>query len=300
VDVDKDGLDNAHDIDDDGDGLFDTDEVQYGTDPLLYDTDGDGVSDAFEYFSAVDLNADNRPDLHKRAYPNPLDPTDANSDFDQDGLTNAEEYQAWLYTSCGAAKALDPVTCRMHFPLTYSDGKQMTDPGSGLRDGERDVDNDDLTNWVEAHGPLSGAKWWDEYLAQPYIKLKCGSSYVESTYPGPTYLGLDFVDHDTDGDGLKDGDDDVDHDGYTNAQEQTRPGLFDSTQDWCFTYVSTTFDGTDTRTGGPYPLPANRFARMQPFNPCKPTYSSACHVHPPTGYYKPGEDWESPYHVSGP
>jgi Bacterial TSP3 repeat len=291
VDVDKDGLDNAHDGDDDGDGLADDLERSIGTDPLLFDTDGDGVSDSFEYYSALDLNAGNLPYPGKRPYPNPLDGTDAKSDFDQDGLTSDEEYQAWLYTSCGRVKGVTPATCAVQLPLTYSDGKQQTDALAGVKDGERDVDNDGLTNWVEAHGPLSGPEWWNAFINQKTVK--CTTDYIESEYPGPKYLGTSFVDPDTDGDGLKDGPDDIDHDGYTNAQEQIRPGLF-TNQSWCDLYEST-MPGAYRLPLGPHNVPT---ARMQPFNPCKPTYSSACHVHPP--YYSEKEDWESPYAQDGP
>jgi hypothetical protein len=287
VDIDHDGLDNAHDTDDDGDGLPDDLERTIGTDPLRFDSDGDGVSDSFEYYSALDLNANNLPYPGKRPYPNPLDGSDANSDFDQDGLTNKEEYQAWAYTSCGFAKGITPANCTLKFPLTYSDGTQTTDPLSGLRDGQRDVDNDGLTNWVEAHGPLSSPTWWNAYANTEGIK--CGPNYVESEYPGPKYLGTSFVDPDTDGDTIKDGADDVDHDGYTNAQESTRPA------NWCAVYTSV--------RSTPYDLPGahnNDRARMQPFNPCKPTYSGYCHDHPQMGYYPSNEDWQSPAFVSGP
>jgi hypothetical protein len=280
VDIDQDGLDNANDLDDDGDGLPDTLEVSIGTDPLRADTDGDGVSDAFEYSSALDLNSANVPYPGKRPYPNALDGTDANSDFDQDGLTQKEEYTAWLYTSCADAFRPTAKSCNLRFPLTYSDGLQASDPLSIVKDGERDVDNDGLTNFTETHGSLSSPDWWDAVINSEGVK--CGPTYVESTYPGPKYLGTNFADPDTDGDGILDGADDIDHDGYTNAQEQTRSGS------WCSTYISTGHAGTD------------RFARMQPFNPCKPTYSSACHVHPPVAYYPAGEDWASPYVQNGP
>ncbi|HEV7750913.1 MAG TPA: hypothetical protein VGO71_05190 [Baekduia sp.] len=290
-DMDGDGLPNAVDSDDDGDGLADTDENAFKTNPLAFDTDGDGVSDGFEYFSAKDLNIANRPYPHKLPYPNPLDGTDADSDFDGDSLTLKEEYKAWLYESCNQhVYDADYSNCHLIFPLTYSDGTQMTIPSSNTKDGQRDVDGDGLTNYTEAHGPLSGPSWWDQYIVQPSVKLHCGTSYVESTYPGPKYQGLDFVDWDTDGDGVADGIDDTDHDGYTNAQEQTRSGLSDRTDSWCGMYISTTFS----------PPGGDKFARMQPFNPCKPTYSSACHDHPPMSYYQATEDWESPYHVDGP
>jgi hypothetical protein len=293
-DIDGDGTPNAQDPDADGDGLSNVDETNVThTDPLMWDTDGDNISDAFEYWSAKDLNsgAGDLPYPGKRPYPNPLDGTDANQDFDQDGMTQAEEYRFWLASVClgrSANKATAP-TCNLTFPMTYSDGKQMSDALSGVADSERDADGDGLSNWVEAHGPMSGPSWWDAYMAVD--ENKCTTDYKESTYPGPAYQGTDPADADTDGDGLNDGADDVDHDGWTNAQEQTRPGLF--------TPLSKTWCGTYTAVGHSTPGTPDPLARMQPFNPCKPTYSRACHLHPPIGYYK-GEDWESPDHVSGP
>ena len=41
-------------MDSDGDGLFDTDETQvYGTNPSVYDTDGDGVGDGTEVYNGT-------------------------------------------------------------------------------------------------------------------------------------------------------------------------------------------------------------------------------------------------------
>lgn len=274
VDVDRDGIPNRDDTDDDGDGLSDVLERQIGTDPLQADTDGDGVSDDFEYRSALDLNSAALPYPGKRPYPNPLDGTDANSDFDQDVLTMAEEYKAWRYSG-------SPV------PMNYSDGTKFAigsvapglvpgidlDGDGVLSDDERDVDDDGLTNYDETHGRMT-QKWWDETYGAP--------PYNESTYPGPDYLEPSFVDPDTDGDGVKDGADDQDHDGYTNAFEVARPA------NWLTTYVSTAHAGS------------NPLARVQPFNPCKPTYSDYCHAHPPLGYYPPTEDWASPLHQNGP
>lgn len=48
IDTDGDGIADINDLDDDDDGLSDTDEATYGTNPLVADTDGDGLSDGEE------------------------------------------------------------------------------------------------------------------------------------------------------------------------------------------------------------------------------------------------------------
>jgi hypothetical protein len=260
LDTDKDGIANRDDLDDDGDLLPDTVEKRYRTDPLQADTDRDGVTDGFEYYSALDLNSFAVPYPGKKPYPNPLDKEDADKDFDGDGLTLREEFRAWSYVGRSV-------------PLTsYSDGTQRT--GGGMSDDDKDVDNDGLTNYAETHGPMTAAWWLAQYDGVNAKK--------ESKYPGPDYLDPSFVDPDTDGDGILDGADDQDHDGYTNAFEVERPA------NWETTYISTRHSGTDA------------LARTQPFNPCKPIYSNTCHVHPPFNYYPAEEDWASPFHSDDP
>jgi Bacterial TSP3 repeat/NlpC/P60 family len=110
--------------DTDGDGLSDVAETTvFHTDPLKADTDGDGVSDGFEFQSALDLNDDDYqhpngtvPYPGTRPYPNPLDGSDADTDFDGDGLTLGIEYRLWRYSVAhnGAPNSLSA--------LTYSDG----------------------------------------------------------------------------------------------------------------------------------------------------------------------------------
>ncbi|MGZ6641575.1 MAG: IPT/TIG domain-containing protein [Solirubrobacteraceae bacterium] len=281
LDVDGDGIPNRIDTDDDGDGLPDTLEKQYKLDPLKADTDGDGVPDGFEYWSALDLNGLAHPYPGKAPYPNPLDGGDANTDFDGDGLTLKQEYQAWNYSG-------------RPMPLNYSDGTQYTGGkikaavgdvrdlnGNGyISDDEKDVDGDGLSNFDETTGRMRMA-WWaatfgdsSNILAPPY------SGYKETPYPFQDYVETSFVDPDTDGDGVPDGADDQDHDGYPNWFEVSRPA------NWSTTYTSTTFPyGTGTHN--------NPLARVNPFNPCKPIYSDACHAHPPFGYYDKNEDWAS-------
>jgi len=50
IDTDHDGIANKIDEDDDGDGLKDVDEDRLGTDPLKYDTDGDGYNDLIDAY----------------------------------------------------------------------------------------------------------------------------------------------------------------------------------------------------------------------------------------------------------
>jgi hypothetical protein len=293
VDIDKDGLANSVDTDDDGDLLPDSLETSIGTDPLRFDSDNDGVDDGFEYYSALDLNSFAVPYPAKRPYPNALF-ADAENDYDQDSLTLKEEYQAWKYGGRSV-----PLT-------TYSDGDQSTGPDVAapsdptaaaaldqnsdgkLSDDERDVDSDGLSNFDETHGRMH-PEWWDAYIQDFASKLPPDVKYSEAAYPGPAYVVTSFVDPDTDGDGIKDGADDQDHDGYTNAFEVNRPGMQDGSNIWFTTYVSYQSDGSGVWHAGSNPL-----ARVQPFNPCKPVYSSMCHSHPPLGYYPPEEDWRGP------
>jgi hypothetical protein len=201
----------APQADADGDALTNSLELAIHTDPCNADSDGEGVPDGYEYESALDLNSRALPYPGKRPYPNPLDPSDLNTDYDGDGLTLSDEHAAWARYGGSS------------FPLLYSDGTQTSGGpvavtpatawedmnGDGfLTDDEKDVDNDGLTNWDEAHGRMT-PEWWIAVFDQekPFTL---------------TYLQTDWLDPDTDGDTLADGPDDVDHDGYSDASEVDR------------------------------------------------------------------------------
>ena len=278
-DCDKDGVPNSAETDMDNDLLANDLEKTLALDPCSADTDLDGVSDGYEWQSALDLNRTvlfgSRPPTPypaKRPYPNPLY-SDADIDYDGDGLSLGQEHQLWHRTGDGTLS------------LNYSDGLQTsvptvapTDPlllqldtassaghfGDGmLDDAERDADNDGLSNWDEANGRMTQG-WW----TATYKK-------TEKVYP-LTYAGVSMTDPDTDGDGVLDGADDEDHDGLSNQFEVARPW------DWFTTYVSVSHPGS------------NPYARVQPYNPCKPVFSEACHRHPPFDYYSDNEDWQGP------
>ncbi len=51
MDTDDDGRPNISDLDDDGDSLSDLEEIDWGTDHLAFDTDGDGIGDGVEVAS---------------------------------------------------------------------------------------------------------------------------------------------------------------------------------------------------------------------------------------------------------
>ena len=337
------GFSNAN-ADSDSDFLSNGLELALGTNPCKADSDGDGVSDGYEYQSALDLNRNANssaipwPAAAKRPYPNPLDASDANTDFDGDSLTLKEEYTAsfaWLL-------GLDPTHTQLQtfipyapnpnpnnnvMVVSYSDGDQTTNPtaqgnppndqtgpaaptdpnaqsifdvnGDGavnasdtlgfvdlnsgqlsgsdqvgvydagddvpgnanywnneslfdsyLSDDEKDIDRDGLSNFDETHGPLSAQAWWTTNA----------STSSEGTYP-IAYQGTNWLDPDTDGDGILDGADDQDHDGYTNIEEDMPGFVAGPFMAWAAT------NGKD---------PA-----INPFNPCLPNDASpACIKHP--------------------
>jgi len=281
--------------DHDGDLLPNSLELAIGTDPCLRDTDKDGIEDGFEYQSALDLNhyPANPPLPYpgKRPYPNALDPADASSDYDGDGLTQREEFAAWIgFVADGVPRTGRPGSLAN---LTYSDGLQRSitpfgapsDPlyrwvldqpesihGDGqLSDDERDADGDGIGNWDEQRGRFTEPWWPAMHDGQNEPK--------ESKYPTINFLdvgdltdGLALVVADMDGDGIPDGFDDQDHDGLSNQFEINRP------LDWQGDTV-----GSDVTTW------TNPWAYVNPFNPCKPFNSSRCHNHPPFGYYASDE-----------
>jgi hypothetical protein len=278
-DCDADGAKNSVDADDDNDALSDELEVVPAhTDPCKADTDGDGIADGFEFYSAKDINGAALPYPAKKPWPNPLDSVDAGIDHDGDGLTMTDEYLLWKYYG------------NLSVPLNYSAGLQHSvnevvptqielaymdmDHDGKLSDDERDGDGDGLTNWDEAHGRML-QEWWDAtYDGQNYPSKK------ETRYP-VTFTGVSIFDPDSDGDGVKDGADDQDDDGLSNAFEVARPG------DWTGTWTWRGYGDT-------YPYATatdNPWSRVQPYNPCKPVYSHTCHLHPPLGHYEEDEPW---------
>jgi hypothetical protein len=194
-DCDGDKIIDDLDGDDDNDHMSDAFEKVIGTDRCKLDTDADGLSDFWEYQSALDLNLRALPYPGKRPYPNALF-ADQNVDYDGDGMLGWQEHAMWVKYG------------NMATTLNYSDGTQRSEPGSGLTDDLRDVDADGLTNHVEANGEMR-RDYWPKFYED------------EIQYP-VEYADPDFLDPDSDGDGRLDGADDLDHDGYANVDDYDR------------------------------------------------------------------------------
>jgi hypothetical protein len=145
-----------------------------------------------------------------------------------------------------------------------------------ISDDERDEDADGLSNFDESHGRMLASYWTTCYS-------------VETAYP-IAYLGTDLTDPDTDGDGIRDGADDQDHDDYPNVMELSRLA------------ASHVFDGK--RQCVPPDPPANAtppyirhpelYGQVNPFDPCKPAgWSRTCLRHPDLNTEDLSPDWYS-------
>jgi hypothetical protein len=152
-----------------------------------------------------------------------------------------------------------------------------------VSDDERDEDADGLTNYDEAHGRMTPGYW--------------ESCYESEGPPEIAYEGTDLADPDTDGDGIRDGADDQDHDDVPNMMELSRMAA---------SHLDDTDDGiTNSLTGGGAHCKADKdlksdeerhadaYGRVQPFRACYPAvWSRSCDRHPEFGQ-EPEPNWWS-------
>jgi len=207
--------------DNDSDGIANSVEIFYKLDPCNADTDGDGMIDGYEYYSAIDLNGASYPYPGTKPWPNPLDPTDGNNDFDGDWLFLHQEYDLWKASGTGfPLRAYSDGTQNSGGPQPVAAGNPLDLDGDGnLTDDERDEDGDGLSNVIELNfrGKQS---WWNgvDWGHPPHAKLTV-TSYQEPPYTLRTFSELDATNPDSDGDGIPDGADDQDNDGWSNFVE---------------------------------------------------------------------------------
>jgi hypothetical protein len=133
----------------------------------------------------------------KRPYPNPLDGTDAKTDYDGDGLKLKAEYDLWVYTW-----QVTKTDARSLSPLSYSDGKQYS---KSIAAGAYDK--------------------WGQFIAaataenRRNVNLHDNGSWAGFSEGTTSYSILD-----TDRDGAEDGPEamPLDHDGSTTLSDDER------------------------------------------------------------------------------
>jgi hypothetical protein len=165
-------------VDTDGDGITDADELENGTDPNNSDTDGDGLTDSEEVENGTDPN---NPDTDDDGLSDGdelsegTDPT--NSDTDEDGISDSDE----------AAEGTDPTNAD-------TDGDGISD-GDELSEGtdptNEDTDGDGLDDGSEA-----------AYGSDPLNSDTDGDGLNDGQ---ENALGTDPTEADSDGDGVPDG-----------------------------------------------------------------------------------------------
>lgn len=284
-DLDADFLTNAEEL-----------NLRNPLNPCTADTDGDGLEDGWEYFSAKDLNQRAVPYPAKRPFPNGLDPQDANYDYDGDGLRAKQEFDLWkqfgrpsqtmadrdslLYSDGtktsngpGPSQLADLATLQANAAgcgytvvppnLGYM-GLGYVDPSVAVEDDEKDADHDGLNNWAEANGWMTQI-WWAKVFQS------------EKAYPFRNFQDLDPIDADVDGDGCLDGLDDQDADDWMNWMEHGEhyTTWFDGATQWLLFGSIGSFPAwygwANSVPEGPVPFAAS------PFNPCMPeTTSRSC------------------------
>ena len=144
-----------------------------------------------------------------------------------------------------------------------------------LSDNERDEDADGLTNFDEAHGRLQPGYWAGCYRGE----VAFGVPYAET----------DIVDPDSDGDGVRDGADDQDHDDLSNIAEMSRNAASGHP----------ILNSCDDKDAIKYPRnDPSDMGRVNPFNPCLPDPNArTCSLHPGLGGAAAAPFDGSPYFV---
>jgi hypothetical protein len=123
-----------------------------------------------------------------------------------------------------------------------------------LSDDERDEDADGLSNYDEWHGRMLPSYWSKCYGDQ-----------------NPGFTGTDAVDADSDGDGVRDGADDQDHDDVPNVMELSRILASRYTDH----IGSAECEKRPETPANPLvPLTGANYGRVDPFNPCMPDPAS--------------------------
>ena len=204
---------NWAELDIDDDGLTNTEESIYFTDPRNSDTDGDGLDDNWEVCHNFD----------------PTDETDGLFDHDNDGIVTGIEYSVystyWNYNDSDSDGLLD--------------GDEVNTYNSNPLDSDSDSDN--IDDFEEVNEGIDG------YLTNPnnddtdYDGLT-DDEEIDVYFTNPTII-------DSDGDGLTDGDEIILYSTDPTNSDTDGDSIIDSDELWFYltdpTNSDTDFDGLE-------------------------------------------------------
>ncbi|RMH72046.1 MAG: hypothetical protein D6675_05270, partial [Gemmatimonadetes bacterium] len=217
-------------VDSDNDGLYDTTEFLYGTDPYNMDTDGDGISDGAEVQAEkgklYDRNvsnggADNQYGTFGIVNPYP-DPTDVTTwetdpaldDSDGDGISDFFELFGYFLGYNTAADAVadnwaadtdgmvtvdaNGLVTAINWNASAAVKARFDVDGDGLNNAmDKDSDNDAIPDQVEVV-----TTWGMGWTTDPYKLDTDADGIIDSWEPG---YGTSPLDRDSDDDGIIDG-----------------------------------------------------------------------------------------------
>ncbi len=249
-----DDLCNVCDPDSDGDGLLDGEEVMIGTDPSNWDTDGDGRNDWHEVTGGgpiptdpfdPDTDDDGLLDSAEVFGSNPTNPV--NCDTDADGLCDGGVRTPYMLS--GHPSVVVNPRCLTGIgghpnPLGIGENERgdgtrhpdETDPNNPDTDGDAVGDGIERLSFSVSRQHMIPAT---DLFGRPITVV-----YPEANNVKPVCGCMDPLNPDSDGDGLLDGEEDVNHDGH-------------------FDFQRSAFDFEDLLDGAPQPNPVET-------NPCDP------------------------------
>lgn len=166
-------------LDSDGDGLPDYIERGLGLDRNNPDTDGDGLPDGYEYYylgtdpAKVDTDGNGV--------------SDADEDFDEDGLTNIEEYER--STNPFAADTDRDGLSDYDEVYNYN-----TDPTNPDTDGDKVTDGDEIILGLDPNDPATNGYPDSEYTTAQTVGTDSGAlDYINSLEENPYTISVEVT-----------------------------------------------------------------------------------------------------------
>lgn len=166
-------------MDSDEDGLPDYIEKEIGSDRYNADTDGDGLPDGYEYFT---LGTD-----PKKADSDDNGISDADEDFDEDRLTNLEEYEL----------GTDPFSKDTDYDglSDYDEVKiHNTDPLKYDTDGDKVSDGDEIELGLDPNNPATNGYPDNEYTTKQTVGEDSSAlDYINTIEDNPYTVSVEIT-----------------------------------------------------------------------------------------------------------